>query len=450
MQINIENFRCFHKNQSVGVRPLNLLIGENSAGKTSFLAAIRLLFDIFDKNETASFNKNPFYLGAFENISHYRGGRFGRASSFSFEVKGEMRWRDIRRDQVDLFSDYSDEYYPNSFRLKINFCKKKSQPSISDVEFSSGKFRAEVVFSEAVSVTVSTPSVERYSYVDDFSLVNSEDNMNLSNFGMMIRYAEFQKNISDENKDRAFTGEIRSLYKVYLNALNSLPENIYASAPVRTRPERTYNPTDSIQSPDGGHIPYVLAELSYFDVRKWRGIKEHLDEFGRLSGLFKEVAVKKVGASAGGPFQIIIDRLHGGKSNLMDVGYGVSQALPIIADTLRAPKNTMFLFQQPEVHLHPRAQAELGSFFAKLIKLKRHTLFVETHSEYLIDRIRMAVRDGVDIKPEDVSILYFHRKGHDVKINTINFDEMGNLIDAPPGYRDFFLNEEMRSLGIDF
>ena len=92
--------------------------------------------------------------------------------------------------------------------------------------------------------------------------------------------------------------------------------------------------------------------------------------------------------------------------NLVDVGYGVSQALPILVDTLQRPAaDEVFLLQQPEVHLHPRAQAELGSFFVSQAGKKRRFV-IETHSDYLVDRVRMEIRRG-NIRAQDVSLLSF-------------------------------------------
>ena len=108
----------------------------------------------------------------------------------------------------------------------------------------------------------------------------------------------------------------------------------------------------------------------------------------------------------------------------------------------------MFLLQQPEVHLHPQAQAALGTLFCEVAAGGRQ-LVVETHSDYIIDRVRMDVRDGTTgLKPEDVSILYFEPGDLDVKIHSIRLDEMGNVLDAPQGYRQFFAEELRRSIGI--
>jgi len=74
---------------------------------------------------------------------------------------------------------------------------------------------------------------------------------------------------------------------------------------------------------------------------------------------------------------------------------------------------------------------------------------VETHSDYLLDRVRMAVRDGKSkLKPDDVSILFFERGDLDVRIHSLALDKEGQVIDAPAGYRKFFMEEMNRRLKI--
>jgi hypothetical protein len=81
--------------------------------------------------------------------------------------------------------------------------------------------------------------------------------------------------------------------------------------------------------------------------------------------LFDEIAVKQLGDMEGGPFQLQVRKAgkHGAspRRNLIDVGYGVSQALPVLVELFRSNASQMLLFQQPEVHLHPSAQAALGT-----------------------------------------------------------------------------------------
>lgn len=140
-------------------------------------------------------------------------------------------------------------------------------------------------------------------------------------------------------------------------------------------------------------------------------------------------------------------KIAGPASNLMDVGYGVSQVLPIIVDLIMGKKGQIYLLQQPEVHLHPRAQAELATFLSTFTKTSTSKVIVETHSDYILDRVRVEVRDKT-IRNEDVIILFFERHGLEVKISPIFLDRHGNLVDQPDTYRRFFMEEERRLLGV--
>ncbi len=230
----------------------------------------------------------------------------------------------------------------------------------------------------------------------------------------------------------------------------------FSGAAVRSEPRRTYDPSHELQDPEGEYIPMFLSRVSRRDERTWNSLKASLEAFGRESGLFDEISIKTLGSKAGGPFQIQIRKF--GKSakgpgrNIIDVGYGVSQVLPVVTELLRPKGPKTFLLQQPEVHLHPSAQAALGSLFCDVASGNRQ-LLVETHSDHLIDRIRMDVRDRKNgLKPEDVSILYFERRNLSVKIHSLGWDENGNLLAKagriPDGYREFFRLETARSLGL--
>lgn len=228
----------------------------------------------------------------------------------------------------------------------------------------------------------------------------------------------------------------------------SFPRTIFASAPVRSSPRRVYTPTDQSRSPEGQHTPQVIFKIKETDPARWVKIRQGLERFGQMSGLFSKIDVSRYRKSGSSPFHINVT-LKGKQSNLIDVGYGISQALPLLADMLESPPRSAFLFQQPEVHLHPRAQAALGSFLAQYVSAHRSSYVIaETHSDYLIDRIRYEVRNGV-VRSSDVSILYFEAAGTDVKISQIDLDDEGNIVKAPPTYRDFFVLEQMKLLGLD-
>ena len=225
----------------------------------------------------------------------------------------------------------------------------------------------------------------------------------------------------------------------------------FASAPIRSKSKRTYDPTTLVSDPKGVNVPMVLASLAWKNDHAWKNFKQELERFGSNAGIFDEIHVKRLGKSDSSPFQIEVRKFgkkrKGAKQNLIDVGYGISQVLPILTELLLPDNSRMELIQQPEVHLHPSAQAALGSLFCEIAGRGRQ-LVIETHSDHLVDRIRMDVRDGkTNLKPEDVSILFFERNDLSVQIHSIRLDEEGNILDAPQDYRRFFTDETRRSLG---
>ena len=106
------------------------------------------------------------------------------------------------------------------------------------------------------------------------------------------------------------------------------------------------------------------------------------------------------------------------------------------------------LLQQPEVHLHPKAQAEFSSLLVKLANKGDQSFIIETHSDYMIDRARIEIRKG-NIRPEDVSLIYFEPKGNIVEGHNITFDKMANMAGVPSHYEKFFLKETNRLMGFE-
>jgi len=170
-----------------------------------------------------------------------------------------------------------------------------------------------------------------------------------------------------------------------------------------------------------------------------------LERFGAESGLFSRVAVKQWGRKRSDPIQVMVTNMGRSASsaaNLTDVGYGVSQALPLVVQSVLAAPKSRLLLQQPEVHLHPRAQAALGTLFVDLLASSDKQFVVETHSDYILDRVRQEVAQG-KVAADDVSILYFEREKNGTRIYPIDVDKAGNIVNAPPSYRSFFLQEEI-------
>jgi predicted ATPase len=95
--------------------------------------------------------------------------------------------------------------------------------------------------------------------------------------------------------------------------------------------------------------------------------------------------------------------------------------------------------------LHPRAQAALGSFFCQMVKAADRRLVIESHSDFIVDRVRQEVAAGT-IPPDWVRIIFFHREGYETTVYPLRLDAEGNILDCPAFYREFFLREELRLL----
>ena len=461
--ITIENFRCFGERQTARLAPLTLLVGENSTGKTSFLALLRALDD-FVHNDVLDFKRPPYDLGSFDEIAHYRSGRGGRAETFSVEI-GDLPARISRQSTWKLTVRFGKDpkgTAPAPVYQRVSLCGKgEKEDTWIAVDFESpfvkmGTRRGTWNVSE-----VHDPfhrNILRPSMMNILNWII----IDLPITEASSKFTDTYK--SEEGDSSIIKKDLQDLHLLNVEMFERFRRDdllrVFASAPVRSKPRRTYDPAISALDPEGTYVPMLLAELSSQQPEVWAKLKQRLENFGSSSGLFDEIRIRHLGKFHGSPFQVEMKkygrtRTKGPWRNLVDVGYGVSQALPIITELLRddaeqqrpeSPHPRQFLLQQPEVHLHPSAQAALGSLFCQVAGPRRQ-LIVETHSDNLMDRVCMDVRDGVShLKPEDVSILFFERRGLDVRIHSLRLDQQGNILGAPDGYRQFFMDEVTRSL----
>ena len=408
-QVRLRNFRCFRDEQAARLAPLTLLVGENSTGKTSFLALIRALWDMHLVRAAPSFKEAPYDLGSFDEIVYNAGRRTATAESievgFAFGVGDTAHQFDAvigrqagfpkvvswRLAQSDVWVEERWEGITSrSIRFgTANGTWRWSLPPLLD-------YVGSVLGAQVRSLHQSYSSQAFADFVPELGSAS----------------------LADEDRDQfgQLLGMFDSDYVTYGGP------GPFAGAPVRSSPRRTYDPAPPVRDPEGQHIPMYLASMFFENKEAWELLKIALEEFGREAGIFDEVSVRRLGKKGSEPFQMHVRRFgrrtKGPMRNLIDVGYGVSQVLPVISELFRDRDTPMFLLQQPEVHLHPSAQAALGSLFCAIATRSRQ-LVVETHSDHLLDRVRMDVRDGKSqLKPEDVSILYFERDDLDVRIHS--------------------------------
>ncbi len=453
----LSDIRCFEGKQEFNLRPLTFLVGENSTGKSTLLGCIQILGDFLGFNkilstyhmENLNFNRAPYEMGAFADI--VRKGNSNSTQSNSFQLGFE-------------FPNGNEE----NLKILLHMRERKngSEPFISTFRIIFQD--VEIYWRAAANRKITRPKVASMQPKGNRKVFKIE----ASNCGSFLRYLELgiyiedlsQSDSDDKNEDRTALIDVLKK-KVFKNeskgnlehkdgvshGIITPPHHNYefkSFAPIRSKPQRTYDPVAEFQDHEGNEMANFLVNLYRSYPKRWKKLKSSLEEFGKSSGLFKEINVRTLSGFVSDPFQIQFKVHDESIVNLIDIGYGVSQILPILVRIFDRETNRTFLMQQPELHLHPRAQAEFVSLLITLYKDVSLSYIIETHSDAMINRARIEIMKG-NLSPQDVSLIYCEPSENGVKVHNIEFDDQANMLSVPQGFRNFFLKESNRLLGME-
>jgi predicted ATPase len=211
-----------------------------------------------------------------------------------------------------------------------------------------------------------------------------------------------------DSKDIGFSGEhTAAVLDVHSKTqVNYLPSTFF-KADITTLDTSSFVTTSLIDS--------VFDWLNYMGVAS----KVHTGDLGKLG---HELKVSTIGS----------DRLH----DLTHVGVGVSQVLPILVLALLAEANSVLIFEQPELHLHPKVQTRLADFFVSMTMLGKQCI-VETHSEYMINRLRYRSAKAIDDSISKNAIIYFVEKIEEKSVyRSVRINKYGVIDKWPKGFFD--------------
>lgn len=448
-KFTIEDVRCFEGINEIDIRPLTFLVGENSTGKSTILGCIQAFCDSADtfssRGSDINFNSESYQMGSFADIVRRSNSNI---KNFKLGMKIERHWKDIEDEIVDLNLIFKED-------------QKGAEPIIKSMSLV--RDSAEINISRGKqNVSMDTPISSAFSV--NYDRENSQFQVTVpKNYPGDITpelynsiYHGIQRSAEDNDKLELLkfmekvNAEISKGKREFLfwDRYLDLELNAVSFGPIRSNPERTYAPQNVSDKNGHNNLLIELRNLEYNIPEKFNDLKQKIAEFGNLSGMFSNMKIKNFTESKNDPFQIEFD-IKGEFYNFRDVGYGISQILPIIEGIVNRPwKVNCFLMQQPEVHLHPQAQAALTSFIVSEIKQISPTYIIETHSDYMIDRARIEISKG-NIDAEDVALVYLEPTESSVKIHNISVDKMGNLQNVPDGYRSFFINEADSLFGFE-
>jgi len=435
----VDNFRGF-RDTFIPIADVNFLVGENSTGKTSILGLIKLFSgrQFLMRSRDSELTDDHVNFGNFSDMVSRHSDR--RSYFHIGLIRQEPRVKDREMVVAFLYTFIEDEGRP---RLSgFTFCQRSEKLSIR-FRGSSIRFKKETLPSAPSAQEVITTFMPQWKK-EHFNTAASYQTFETANLPGRIPLVFLLGMFAGETADGspAKNGKRK---EVTLDAPDiPFGDDVVWVAPIRTKPQRTYDELTSEFSPEGTHTPFLIRRILRSKKAAVK-FKAAMRRIGQSSGLFQKVLIKNYGREVTAPFAVDI-ALDDKALNLSTVGYGVSQSLPILVEVLERREGTCFAIQQPEVHLHPRAQAALGDLFFQMAVAERKRFLIETHSDFAIDRFRMNYRTAKSDKP-DSQLLFFERRNKHNVVTPLTIDEFGQLpMEQPASYRDFFVREEIRLL----
>ena len=407
--LSLENVRCFSGKQRVTCPRITLLVGENSAGKSTFLGCMKGFLHLanFVNLDDAEnyFNRPPFFMGKFNNLV--------RSGCRSFSIGLGLENTSISRLEIEF--EAGTDNHLRERAIELDLANSLSQ------------------LADTLRITRKTHKDKPEHWCFDapgFEFKLNQSDLSYTQFTTWLsRSARFESLpfSGDPTQFRKRMGDVTNLeLATFIKFINffrhhfRVPESLIltnAVNPEALRRVRFYS-------------SYPLgAQVEDKDFSAFNKIGQHL-------GLFSKIDIRKRSPNS---YEILVD-VSGKLRNLVDVGYGVTSLLPLIHALAYAPDGTLFLLQQPEVHLHPSAQAKL----VELLATSNHNFVIETHSDHVIDWFRILVTEG-KLAASDLGIIYFERLPNDqssTQLYQLSLDGSGNLSGQPLNYRQFFLRRD--------
>lgn len=437
--LQIQNFKGWQDTNVINLAPLTLFFGVNSSGKSSigqFLMMLKQTVELSDR-------KTVFYSGSKNSAV-----QLGSFQEMLFEHKPENR----------ISFNYSW-----SLPEKLKF----SDP-ITGKAFSGDSlfFKARVGLEEK---TMQPPLLRTFAYE---LLSNGKRQLGISmqrSSGTKINYKVEASGYALKRKQGrvwlpgapvrfyGFPDEVVAYYQNadFVQNLNLQQEKLFHSiwylGPLRIKADRIYTwagtQPESVGYAGENCIAAILAArkrvIGMGPRRPGKPFEVVIATHLKTMDLIDDFKVKPI-ADQRQDYEVKI-RTKGSKEwvDLPDVGFGISQVLPVLVQCFYAPANSTIIMEQPELHLHPKAQSALADVVIDAINAREDgkdrniQLIIETHSEHFLRRLQRRIAEGA-IAPDRVSAWFANAAKHPAKLEHLKVDSFGNILNWP---KDFFGDE---------
>lgn len=429
-RLRIKNYRAFEF-LDIPLTKINVFFGPNNAGKSSVLSAVNILSQTCDSPD--------------HDIPLLYDGKFAD------------------------YGTYYDLVYKNDVTRDIVFY----------LEFPIKKFSGELIDYAGMEITYHYRPRRRETVVRSTKIYWPVDNMLISTEIAEKGRNQLIKMVSGEFKG-CTTGPKSSgsiildhfipyvtyektvkiprrldmlISRISRNLRRQMGSVIYV-CPFRAPPERSYKfsgetPSDIGKRGDKAFHIIVADEMQR--KAKRLNVIDEISKWLRDAEFAKEIYVNRYSER---DFEVSLHNyITGEVENIVDVGYGCSQVVPILVAGYTAREGSILLMEQPELHLHPKAEAEIGSFLKDIVEKKDVQLFIESHGVHLLIRLQRHVASR-QIKPEDINVFYVYpdeRKKKRKLLKKIPLGEDGYFLQKwPKGFFPERLNEsrELAKLSI--
>jgi len=398
-RLYLENFRAFEK-LDIPLSKINCFLGPNNSGKSAIISAINVLSQTLESTDRDA----PLLLnGKFEDLGTYEDTVYSNITNRNIKIGLEI---------IENIQRPSDEK-PSSLRIEIvyHYRKQRREIVINGLEISSPINN--LLLKTRVSERSNTQIVEKVSpeYGDIKTGRSSSGTIRTNHFipnvsPSLIRYFPSKgRRVVRRRRDTYFDLDFE-LYDVS-QLITSHLSKVEFIGPFRSRPERTYSfsgESPSSVGATGDKCIDILASDQSRRKGKRKNIAQQVTNWLQQSEIAKRIVVFPL---TDRHFEIYVSHIHTGEEvNIADAGFGISQILPILVAGYFIPSNSTFIIEEPEIHLHPKAQSEIGTFLYEVYK-KNVQIFVETHSEHLLLRLQRHIASG-DLSPKDVNVFYIY------------------------------------------
>lgn len=427
--LSVENFKAWERIPSMDFAPITGLFGTNSSGKTSLLQLLLLLkqtVESTDRAQVLNFGdpKSLVNLGGLGDVLYEhdlsRPLRFG----FTWEREMALQVPNPATKREVLFEDASPH-----FQARI-VGDVASQPRVAEMAYQMAGRRFSLASQEG-----STTKYKLLARGQGFRFVRQPGRV--WPLPAPVKFYGFPDEVRAYYQNAGFLADLEL-------ALESLFTETYYLGPLREHPLREYTWSGAQPSGVGTRgeraVDALLASrarnIKFSPGYKKRRVtlEEYTAHWLKALGLIESFSVAQL-AEGSNLYQVRVRTSSSAPEVLItDVGFGVSQILPIVVLCFSVPEKSILVLEQPEIHLHPSVQAGLADVFIDAVKVRKVQIIFESHSEHLLLRLQRRIAEE-EIEAAATALFFCRRDEPAARIERLEVDAVGNIANWP---RDFF------------